>query len=256
MPPARRDVVHAGRQRPRLDHGDTGREPKHQRVAAGRTMALHDDRHDRIGGGSSPPAHRIAGPHDSLVRDGGAMVGALRGEPIEDAPPDRRERVDRPRRRETSSARAPTRRSIATRRGSSIPTTIGFRSSPRPRRASTPTQLPLGNRRRRPTGGRLSQTTPESDGASGDSGAADGYHSPSVAAVTIKCQRTERRSTRRTEGRRVAVDDRHRRVAQRLAHVRLGDAASSEPSTRHSPGATRKKPRVGMPSEPRNTASA
>ena len=87
-----------------------------------------------------------------------------------------------PRNRQRHSPDAAT---IATRRGSSVPTTIGFRSSPRPRRASTPSHAPFGDVVAMPTGGRLSHTTPDSAGASGDGGAADGYHSPSVAAVTM-----------------------------------------------------------------------
>src|SRR5947208_13349245 len=74
----------------------------------------------------------------------------------------------------------------ATRRGESVPTTSGLRSSPRPRRVSTPVQLPVGACTASATGGRLSHTTPESAGAIGEDGAAAGYHSPSADAVTIK----------------------------------------------------------------------
>src|SRR5689334_14990165 len=90
-----------------------------------------------------------------------------------------------PRNRQRQSPDAAT---IATRRGSSVPTTIGFRSSPRPRRASTPSHVPLGGFAAMPTGGRLSHMRPDSAGASGEAGAADGYHSPSVDVVTMSAR--------------------------------------------------------------------
>src|SRR5581483_6329325 len=74
---------------------------------------------------------------------------------------------------------------MTTRRGSSVPTTTGRRSSPRPRRASIPSHDPLGTFGESASGGRLSHTKPDSAGANGDAGAADGYHSPSVGVVTI-----------------------------------------------------------------------
>ena len=97
-----------------------------------------DDRDHRVRGRPATPAHRIAGAQQPFVRNRGATIRSLGGEPVEDAAPERGERVGRRRRRESASARVPTRATITTRRGSSVPTTSGFRSSPRPRRASSP----------------------------------------------------------------------------------------------------------------------
>ena len=51
--------------------------------------------HDGVGGRAATPPHRIAGAKNALVRHRGATIGALGGQPVEDASPQRRERVGR-----------------------------------------------------------------------------------------------------------------------------------------------------------------
>ena len=217
----------AGRQRPRLHHG---RHRARNEASANRTRGAPRRCTTTVttesAARSATPAHRIAGANDSLVRHGGATIGALRGEPVEDASPERRERVGRPRRRETASATVPTRR--RPRRGAARP--FPRRSAFARRRGRgalrrRPT-FPLGDRRRQ-TDGR--QTVPDDAGERRRQRRRRCRRRVPLALRSRRDderQRTERRRARRAED--AAVSPwmiATGRVAQRLSHVRLGDAA-------------------------------
>ena len=128
-----------------------------------------------------------------------------------------------PRRRESASARGRTRRRSrrgAARRCRRRSACARRRARAAPRRLPTSLAAALAATA---TGGRLSQRRPHSAGDSGDGGAADAIPLAFGARGDDERERAERRRARRTEGRRVAVDDRDGRVAQRLSHVGLGD---------------------------------